>query len=156
MLCTFDISYRSHRKSRTEVAHIDGDGESPRKQSPLLAFKPLTFANPSTKRAECAALFASNLSGLAVEEQRAAESDADRRARLALNAQLKAIGARPIPSPSSARGATAAPTASGCRTSRTSSPSCFARGRGGNGDGVVNGCKIQWDKRKDTSHLLYC
>jgi len=153
---TFDVKYRSHRKSHTEVVHVDGDGEGPGKQSPLLAFKPLPFANPSTRRAECAAFFGSNLSGVGVEEQRAAESDADRRARLALNAQLKSIGERPVPKPKA--GAWRDGGADGIRLQ--DKPHVIARllaeGRGGNGDGVVNGCKIHWDKRKDTFHLLYC
>ena len=36
-------------------------------------------------------------------------------------------------------------------------PSCDARRweLEGCGDGVVNGCKLHWDKRKDAFHLLY-
>jgi transposase len=56
----FDVRFRSHRRARTEVIRIDGDGELKQKHSPLLAFRPVPFTN-SDNRAECLALFGCNL-----------------------------------------------------------------------------------------------
>lgn len=60
---TFDVHYRSHRKAKTEVLRVEGDGgggEKP-KTSPLLAFRPVPFANNPDLRSECLALFGNNL-----------------------------------------------------------------------------------------------
>lgn len=152
---TFDIKFRSHRKSRTEVIQIDGDGDGPTKHSPLLAFKPLPFANPSTKRAECVAFFGNNLAGVGPETQRPAETAAEAKARCALNKQLKALNVKPVPKPPS--GPWRDKGADGIRLQDKPHviAKLLAEGRGGNGDGVVNGCKIHWDKRKDAWSLLY-
>jgi putative transposase len=152
---TFEIKYRSHRKNRTEVIHIDGDGDALKKQSPLLAFKPLPFTNPSTKRAECAVFFGSNLCRLGAEERRPAESDADRRARCVLNAQLESIDESPIPEPKPGPWRNKGVDGIRAQDKPHVIAKLLAEGRGGNGDGVVNACKLHWDKRKDTFHLLY-
>jgi transposase len=56
----FDVKFRSHRRTRTEVVHIDGDSVPGTKHSPLLAFRPMPFTN-SDNRAECLAFFGCNL-----------------------------------------------------------------------------------------------
>lgn len=58
---TFLVRFRSHKKAKTEVLRIDGDGEMAHKQSPLLRFAPVPFANNPKLRAECLACFGSNL-----------------------------------------------------------------------------------------------
>jgi transposase len=55
----FHVKFMSHKKNRTEVLRIEGDGDS-KKNSPLLSFKPVPYAN-SANRAECLALFGCNL-----------------------------------------------------------------------------------------------
>ena len=146
----FKVSYRSHRKALTESIHIDGDGDYLGKHSSLLAFKPLPFANNPALRSECAVFFGNNLSGLGERywDAESAEERVERRARQ--RGAGKQIQARK-PQWRTRSGA------DGIRLQ--DKPHVIARllaeGRGGNGDGVVNGCKIHWDKRKDSFHLLY-
>ena len=59
----FQVRFMSHRKARTEVVRIEGDGTSKEKNSPLLAFRPVPFTN-SDNRAECLAFFGCNLKSL--------------------------------------------------------------------------------------------
>lgn len=56
----FNVRFMSHRKARTEVVRIEGDGTANKKRSPLLAFRPVPFTN-SDNRAECLAVFGCNL-----------------------------------------------------------------------------------------------
>lgn len=58
---TFTVHYRSHRKAKTEVLRIDGDGAGATKQSTLLRFSPVPFANNPKLRSECLACFGNNL-----------------------------------------------------------------------------------------------
>lgn len=151
----FKIGYRSHKRNLTESIHIEGDGECAGKVSPLIAFKPSPYVNASTKRVECTAFFGSNLSGIGDEVARPPESTADLAMRKAMNVQLRAIGQKPIPKPK--EGPWRDKGLDGIRLQDKPHviAKLLAEGRGGNGDGVVNGCKIHWDKRKDTFHLLY-
>lgn len=59
----FRVRFMSHRKTRTEVIRVEGDGTMRKKHSPLLSFKPVPFAN-SDNRAECLALFGCNLASV--------------------------------------------------------------------------------------------
>jgi transposase len=147
----FKVKYRSHRKTRTESIHVEGDGDYAVKHSSLLAFQPLPFANNPALRSECAVFFGNNLSGLG-ERYWDAETPEERTERLNLQKETgKRIGAR-RPKWRTAKGA------DGIRLQ--DKPHVIARllaeGRNGDGMGVVNGCKIHWDKRKDSWHLLYC
>ena len=56
----FQVRFMSHRKARTEVIRVEGDGTAQQKNSPLLVFKPVPFTN-SDNRAECLAFFGCNL-----------------------------------------------------------------------------------------------
>ena len=147
----FDVKFRSHRKARTESIHIEGDGDAGMgKQSPLLAFRPLPFANNPALRSECAVFFGNNLSGLG-ERYWDEESANERTERLARGrAEGRQLNARK-PQWRTLKGA------DGIRLQ--DKPHVIARllaeGREGDGMGVVNGCKIHWDRRKDTYHLLY-
>ena len=55
----FEVRFMSHRKTRTEVIRVEGDGTSRQKHSPLLSFKAVPFN--SDNRAECLAHFGCNL-----------------------------------------------------------------------------------------------
>ena len=151
----FKVRYRSHRRTLTESMHIEGDGDGVGKCSPIIAIKPSPYVNSSTKREECMVFFGNNLSGVGPETMREAESSVDRAHRLALNAQLRAIGEKSLPKPKA--GAWRNKGLDGIRLQDKPHvvAKLLAEGRSGNGDGVINGCKIHWDKRKDTFHLLY-
>ena len=56
----FEVRFRSHRRTRTEVIRIEGDGDCKQKQSPLLAFRPVPFANNPRLRSECLAVLGTN------------------------------------------------------------------------------------------------
>jgi transposase len=56
----FQVRFMSHKKTRTEVLRIEGDGTAKQKNSPLLSFKPVPYTN-SANRAECLASFGCNL-----------------------------------------------------------------------------------------------
>ena len=148
----FDVKFRSHRKTRTESIHIEGDGDSAKKQSTLLAFRPLPFANNPALRSECAVFFGNNLKDIG-EKYWDEESAEERAARLARG---RVDGKRPKaarkPQWRTLLGA------DGIRLQ--DKPHVIARllaeGKAGDGMGVVNGCKVHWDKRKDTFHLIYC
>lgn len=56
----FDVHFCSHRRTKTEVINIDGDGDQKTKQSPLLHFRPVPFANNPMLRSECLAVFGTN------------------------------------------------------------------------------------------------
>ena len=144
----FTVRFRSHRKTPTESIRIEGDGAG--KQSSLLAFRPLPFANNPALRSECAVFFGNNLSGLG-ERYWDAESPEEREERLALRrADGKTRNAR-TPQWRTPLGADA--------IRLQDKPHVIARllaeGPGGNGNGVVNGCKVHWDKRTDSWFLLY-
>lgn len=146
----FDVRFRSHRKTRTESIHIEGDGDYAGKHSSLLAFRPLPFANNPALRSECAVFFGNNLSGLG-EKYWDEESVEERAERLARGREEgRKIQARK-PQWRARKGA------DGIRLQ--DKPHVIARllaeGRVGDGMGVVNGCKIHWDKRRDTFHLIY-
>jgi hypothetical protein len=147
---TFKVGYRSHRKTLTESIHIEGDGDYQMKHSSLLAFKPLPFANNPALRSECAVFFGNNLSGLGERywDEETSEERADRLARG--REEGRATRAR-NPQWRTLKGA------DGIRLQ--DKPRVIARllaeGRNGDGNGVVAGCKIHWDKRKDSFHLLY-
>lgn len=147
---TFKVKYRSHRKTLTESIHIEGDGDYTGKHSSILAFRPLPFTNNAALRSECAIFFGNNLSCLG-EPYWDAESAEERVARLARGrAEGRRIQARK-PQWRTPNGA------DGIRLQ--DKPHVIARllaeGREGDGLGVVNGCKVHFDKRKDTFHLLY-
>jgi transposase len=57
----FEVHFRSHRKAKTEVLRVEGDGEQTAKNSPLMCFKPVPFANNAALRSECLAFFGNNL-----------------------------------------------------------------------------------------------
>ena len=146
----FQVRFRSHRRTRTESIRIEGDGDYIAKHSTLLAFKPLPFANNPALRSECAVFFGNNLSGLGVRywDEETPDERAERLARG--RAEGRRIKAR-TPQWRTLRGA------DGIRLQ--DKPHVIARllaeGRAGDGLGVVNGCKIHWDKRTDAFHLLY-
>lgn len=147
---TFQVKYRSHRRTLTESIRIEGDGEYTNKHSTLLAFKPLPFANNPALRSECAVFFGNNLSGLG-ERYWDEETPDERTERLArAKAEGRRIQAR-TPQWRTLKGA------DGIRLQ--DKPHVIARllaeGREGDGLGVVNGCKVHWDKRTDAFHLLY-
>ena len=146
----FDVKFRSHRKARTESIHVEGDGDYAAKNSTLLAFRPLPFANNPALRSECAVLFGNNLSGLGARywDEETPEERVERLARG--RAEGRTINPRK-PQWRTLKGA------DGIRLQ--DKPHVIARllaeGRAGDGMGVVNGCKIHWDKRADSFHLLY-
>ena len=61
---TFTVKHISHRKTPTEVIRVEGDGTLKQKNSSLLAFLPVPFANNPSLRSECLAFFGSNLKGV--------------------------------------------------------------------------------------------
>jgi transposase len=147
----FQVKYRSHRRTLTESIRIEGDGDYPVKHSALLAFKPLPFTkNNPALRSECAVFFGNNLSGLGASYWDEETPD-ERTERLARGrAEGRQIRAR-TPQWRTRKGA------DGIRLQ--DKPHVIARllaeGREGDGNGVVNGCKVHWDKRTDAFHLLY-
>ena len=58
---TFDVHRISHRKTKTEVLRVEGDGDAMQKNSPLLSFRPVPVAGNADLRSECLALFGCNL-----------------------------------------------------------------------------------------------
>ena len=146
----FHVRFRSHRKTRTESLRIEGDGDYAVKHSSVLAFKPLPFANNPALRSECAVFLGNNLSGLG-EKYWDVESAEERVERLdRQRAEGRQIKAR-IPQWRTPKGA------DGIRLQDKPHviAKLLAEGRDGDGMGIVNGCKVHWNKAKDSFHLLW-
>lgn len=146
----FHVRFRSHRKTRTESIHIDGDGDYAEKHSSIAAFKPLPFANNPALRSECAVFLGNNLSGIGecYWDAETAEERAERLARQRTTGKKIKVRKSQWRTPKGTDGIR-------LQDKPHVIAKLLAEGRHGDGMGIVNGCKIHWNKAKDSFHLVY-